>query len=389
MTIHETFRAKHPKAATLAERARAAIPGGITHDIRHLKPFAIYVDRASGARKWDGRRPGVHRLLDGPRRAVPRPLPPAVVTAVQAQVARGTHLGACHELEVRWAELVNHLVPCAELTRFTMSGTEATHLALRIARAFTGRPRILKFTGHFHGCTTVSRSASILRTTSRCPPACRRDARPGHHVPANDIKAVETILERGESRPSSSSRPAASRARRRPFPAIFRSCARRRSATACCSSSTRSSPASATRGRRQGILRRDAGHHDARQDRGRRPARRRRVRTARRHVDAGPSRRSQLGPQRARGPRGTFNANRCRRRRPSPRGAIARRRGRTSSGKSFAAGWDEAMKRAGAPGTCYGEASHLSTSRRGQAGPGRLRSPAQRRSPPPPTAGWR
>ncbi len=71
--------------------------------------------------------------------------------AVQQQVARGTHLGACHELEIHWAELVNRLVPCAELTRFTMSGTEATHLALRIARAFTGRPRIVKFTGHFHG----------------------------------------------------------------------------------------------------------------------------------------------------------------------------------------------------------------------------------------------
>ena len=52
---------------------------------------------------------------------------------------------------MRWAELVNELIPSAELVRFTMSGTEATHLAMRVARAFTGRPKIVKFAGHFHG----------------------------------------------------------------------------------------------------------------------------------------------------------------------------------------------------------------------------------------------
>src|SRR5207249_1674279 len=56
-----------------------------------------------------------------------------------------------HELEVHWAELVTKLIPCAEHVRFTMSGTEATHLAMRVARAYTGRSKIVKFTGHFHG----------------------------------------------------------------------------------------------------------------------------------------------------------------------------------------------------------------------------------------------
>ena len=51
MTIVERFRAEHPKSAALADRARHAIPGGITHDIRHLVPFPIYVERASGPRK--------------------------------------------------------------------------------------------------------------------------------------------------------------------------------------------------------------------------------------------------------------------------------------------------------------------------------------------------
>ena len=63
----------------------------------------------------------------------------------------GTHYGACHELEVEWAEWITRLIPSAEMVRFTMSGTEATHLALRLARAYTGRPKVVKFTGHFHG----------------------------------------------------------------------------------------------------------------------------------------------------------------------------------------------------------------------------------------------
>jgi glutamate-1-semialdehyde 2,1-aminomutase len=74
-----------------------------------------------------------------------------VVDAVSRQIHRGTHFGACHELEVSWAELVCRLVPSAERVRFTASGTEATLLALRVARAFTGRRKILKFAMHFHG----------------------------------------------------------------------------------------------------------------------------------------------------------------------------------------------------------------------------------------------
>ena len=199
MTIQDTFRAMHPKSAALAERARAAIPGGITHDIRHLLPFPVYMDRASGTRKWDV---DGHEYVDywmGHGALFLGHCHPAVVKAVQEQVARGTHLGASHELEVRWAELVNRLVPCAELTRFTMSGTEATHLAMRVARAFTGRSKILKFTGHFHGWHDgavagvnppyeVPMSAGIPGSTLDQVVIC----------PPNDIKAVEIALKRGD-----------------------------------------------------------------------------------------------------------------------------------------------------------------------------------------------
>ena len=143
MSIQDDYRAKHPKAAALTERARKAIPGGITHDIRNLAPYPVYVERAAGSRKWDV---DGHEYVDywmGHGALFLGHCHPAVVRAVQEQMARGTHMGACHELEVRWAELVNRLIPCGELTRFTMSGTEATHLAMRVARAYTGRPKIV------------------------------------------------------------------------------------------------------------------------------------------------------------------------------------------------------------------------------------------------------
>jgi glutamate-1-semialdehyde 2,1-aminomutase len=199
MTIHEEYRAKHPRAAALADRARQAIPGGITHDIRHVLPFPIYVDRASGGHKWDV---DGHEYIDywmGHGALFLGHCHPRVVEAIREQAGRGTHLGASHELEVRWAELVNRLVPCAELTRFTMSGTEATHLALRVARAYTGRSKVVKLAGHFHGWHDgvvaavnqpfeVPLSAGVPAATLDQVLVC----------PPNDVKAVETRLEGGD-----------------------------------------------------------------------------------------------------------------------------------------------------------------------------------------------
>ena len=185
MSIQDEYRAKHPKSATLAERARQAIPGGITHDIRHLAPYPVYVERAAGSRKWDV---DGHEYVDywmGHGALFLGHCHPAVVRAVQEQMARGTHLGACHELEVRWAELVNQLIPCGELTRFTMSGTEATHLAMRVARAYTGRPEDLE----------VGRPLPRLarRRRRRREPALRRAAvgrrAARHDGPGGDLPA--------------------------------------------------------------------------------------------------------------------------------------------------------------------------------------------------------
>ena len=143
-TIDEAFRSRFAGSAALYERSRKAIAGGITHDSRNFAPFPIYIERADGARKWDvdGNELIDHWMGHGH---------PQVTRAVAEQVHQGTHYGACHELEVAWAEQIGRMIPSAEWVRFTMSGTEATMLAMRDARAFTGRERIIRFAGHFHG----------------------------------------------------------------------------------------------------------------------------------------------------------------------------------------------------------------------------------------------
>jgi glutamate-1-semialdehyde 2,1-aminomutase len=76
---------------------------------------------------------------------------PKVVDAVRAQLERGTMFGAQHALEAAVAERVQAAVPCADLVTFSSSGTEIVQVALRLARAYTGRPKIVKFEGHYHG----------------------------------------------------------------------------------------------------------------------------------------------------------------------------------------------------------------------------------------------
>ena len=133
------------------QRAAESLAGGIAHDGRYIKPFPIYIDRAEGAYKWDI---DGNRLVDyamGHGSLILGHNNPEVLMAVQEATRKGTHFGAGHETEIKWAEKVTELIPSADLVRFTASGTEATLLAMRLARSFSGKPSILKFEGHFHG----------------------------------------------------------------------------------------------------------------------------------------------------------------------------------------------------------------------------------------------
>lgn len=150
-SLEQSYREKFSRSAALFERARDLFPNGVTHDGRYLEPFPIYVERAAGSRKWDV---DGNELIDywvGHGALLLGHSHPAVVEAVQKQAELMTHPGACHEIEIEWGERVRQLVPSCERLRFTNSGTEATLMAIRVARIVSGRSKILKFAGHFHG----------------------------------------------------------------------------------------------------------------------------------------------------------------------------------------------------------------------------------------------
>ena len=149
--IVAAFRAKTPGSAELAREAAALLPSGIAHDGRHIGPYGIYVERAAGPRKWDVDGNEYVDYFGGHGALLLGHNHPVVMRAVADAAARGTHFGANHAGEVRWAVAIRRLVPSAERIRFTSSGTEATLMAVRLARAFTGRGTLIRFKGHFHG----------------------------------------------------------------------------------------------------------------------------------------------------------------------------------------------------------------------------------------------
>ena len=149
--ILRAYAEKTPRSAALAQRAQRLLPNGVTHLGRYLQPHSVYIERAAGARKWDVDGNEYVDFFGGHGALLLGHNHPQVVEAVKAQGAKGAHYGASHALEIEWAELVQEMVPTAERVCFTVSGTEATHLALRLARAFTGKSKLIRFAGHFHG----------------------------------------------------------------------------------------------------------------------------------------------------------------------------------------------------------------------------------------------
>ena len=149
--IVSTYRARTRRAAELHRQAREVLPGGIVHDSRRMWPYGIYGTHALGSRKWDVDGNEYVDYYGGHGSLLLGHQHPQVLAAVQAQLGKGMHLAAAHELEVEWARLVREMVPSVERVRFTSSGTEATQLAMRLARATTGRRRMVRFLTHFHG----------------------------------------------------------------------------------------------------------------------------------------------------------------------------------------------------------------------------------------------
>jgi len=188
-----------PNSVDLAERARTVIPGGVTHDNRFQGVTPLYISQAQGAYKTDvdghvylDYWMGHGALLLGHGR-------PEVVAAIQNATQAVTHAGACHEWEVRWAEAVCRLIPSAARVRFTSSGSEATALAVRLARAGTGKRLIIKFEGHFHGWLDHAVEGVDLPFEQPWSQGVPAEIRAGTKVlPAHDLAAMERMFLRGD-----------------------------------------------------------------------------------------------------------------------------------------------------------------------------------------------
>jgi len=193
-TILERYQKTFAKDRELAQAANQLFPDGVTHDSRYMSPFPIYVTRADGSRKWGLEDKTFIDYWAGHGALLLGHNPPEIVEAVTAQMHRGTHYGACHPLELEWGNLIKQLIPSAVRVRFVSSGTEATLMAIRLARTYTGKNKVLKFAGHFHGwhdslifgayppfdMSVPGIPQEVRDTTILCPP--------------NDIDSVEKYL---------------------------------------------------------------------------------------------------------------------------------------------------------------------------------------------------
>ena len=148
MTGHETHIS--PSAA-LYERAKGSLPGGVSRNTVLRSPHPLYADHASGCRVTDIE--GVERIdfANNMASLIHGHAHPAIVEAVQKQLARGSAFTLATEIEVDYAELICGRSSSFEQIRFVNSGTEAVMGAVKAARAFTGRSKIAKIEGAYHG----------------------------------------------------------------------------------------------------------------------------------------------------------------------------------------------------------------------------------------------
>ncbi len=191
----------HKQSSALFERACQFIPGGVNSPVRACKSVGtspLFIDRADGCRLWDadGREYIDYVGSWGPMILGHRH--PEVIAAVNAVLERGTSFGAPTDLEVELAEMVTAAVPSVEKVRMVNSGTEATMSAIRLARGFTARSRVVKFDGCYHGhADTLLVDAGSGVATLNIPGSPGVPEPVIQHtlsLPYNDIEALEAVF---------------------------------------------------------------------------------------------------------------------------------------------------------------------------------------------------
>jgi glutamate-1-semialdehyde 2,1-aminomutase len=185
-------------SSKLFDVAKRLMPGGVSSPVRAISPYPFYVSRAEGPYLWDvdGKQLIDYCLGYGPMILGHRH--PVIMERVIEQLERGWLYGTPSELEVRLAERIAGLYPSIDMLRFVNTGTEATMAAIRIARGYTGRDRIVKVEGGFHGAhDSVLVKAGSGATTLGIPDSLgvpKDTAKNTLQVPYNDLGAIEKAL---------------------------------------------------------------------------------------------------------------------------------------------------------------------------------------------------
>ncbi len=199
--IHEqAVRSKTAGSLARYERSQRSLAGGVSSGLRRAaRPYPLFYDHGAGSRIWDvdGNEYIDFGLAWGP--LILGHAHPNVTAAIAEQAAKGLTFGAQHDLEYQVAERLTEILPCADLVAFSNAGTDVVNVALRLARAVTGRPKYLKFEGHYHGWgdqALVSYRFGADHPLGR-PEAVGKGQLPHEHVLVaewNDRAAVEQLF---------------------------------------------------------------------------------------------------------------------------------------------------------------------------------------------------
>ncbi|NUE01575.1 glutamate-1-semialdehyde 2,1-aminomutase [Halorubraceae archaeon YAN] len=186
----------HDRSRALYDRALSVLAGGVNSSVRATKPYPFFIQRGDGAHVIDA---DGNRYLDyvmgyGPL-LYGHSVPEEIQAAIQSHASAGPMYGAPTEIEVEHAEFVSRHVPSVEMIRFVNSGTEATVSAVRLARGYTGRDKIVIMQGGYHGAqesTLVEGSAEHPKpSTAGIPESFAQHTIP---VPFNDTEAIEQVF---------------------------------------------------------------------------------------------------------------------------------------------------------------------------------------------------
>jgi glutamate-1-semialdehyde 2,1-aminomutase len=153
----------------LINEAREVFPGGDTRMSAHFAPYPVFIERAAGARLYDADGHEIVDFMNNFTSLIHGHANADVVAAVQAQVARGSAYAAPTGSQVVLGQLIRERIPGIEQLRFTSSGTEATLMGLRCARAYTGRQKIMKMEGGYHGSFEQAEVSLVPKPDVRGP----------------------------------------------------------------------------------------------------------------------------------------------------------------------------------------------------------------------------